>query len=369
MPHCKCCKPLAFPGGAVPPFKSDPSSESGSSTGSASGDSDDGKYEWDKYECYHYTDSDFAKKLLSERQMCETAGFGLVYTGGDDKFAKGCGSCHCCQPKKNPVDTTRFGTRFQCHHWTDDEKELISGGTPESWVCQTGGFGNVYTGGSDRLAPGCGGCSCCTPEKQYEGSFECHQWTDDEKSLIDKIAIARDTFDAEQAVCLSAGFSYVYRGHKDGLPFPNPEGCDAGCHCCRPTTPPKERYEAYQYSDVDRAQGLSEMEMCLTSGTGFVYSNRDDGYDLYGNDAVAPGCGRFNCCEPKPKVPALFECHQWTYEEKRLIDQGKEEAFVCRDKSGARGIYTDMDASLAPGCGRCACCTPAASLSSRSSSD
>lgn len=338
MAHCSCCRPLEFKGGVVPEFEA-PEQKTNNAI----------------YDCYEYTDFDYSKNLLSERDMCETAGFGLVYTGGDEKLAPGCGSCssHCCQRREYPVDQTRFGTRFQCHHWTAEENVQLELGTPSSWVCQAGGLGRVYTAGSDRLAPGCGGCACCAPEEPPEGPFECHRWSKDEETLINQMSVGHGTDEAEQAVCLSAGFGYVYRGNGN---FPTPFGCASECHCCRPTTPPAERYVAYQYTETDKNQGLAEMEMCLTSGAGFVYANRDDGYNLYGNDAVAPGCGRFNCCQPEPKVPALFECHHYSDEEMNRIQQGEDEVLVCRQL--AKGIYTGGDASLAPGCGRCYCCTP-----------
>jgi len=54
------------------------------------------------YECYHYTNSD-REKNLPERQMCESAGVGFVFSIGDETQAPGCGNCFCCRPLVIPT--------------------------------------------------------------------------------------------------------------------------------------------------------------------------------------------------------------------------------------------------------------------------
>ena len=49
------------------------------------------------FKCYTYTDAGLEKNHL-DKQSCENAGVGFVFSKGDDKMAPGCGSCWCCQP-------------------------------------------------------------------------------------------------------------------------------------------------------------------------------------------------------------------------------------------------------------------------------
>jgi len=340
--HCKCCKPLRFPGGVVPEFPEQ--------------DSSGGNHDKDAYECYHYSEFDLAKGL-TDKEMCEGAGYGIVYTGGDnDKAAPGCGNCSCCQSKQNPVDETRFGTRFECHHYTDDEKDrMLSGSEPESWVCQGAGHGFLYTEGQDRLAPGCGGCYCCKPETTPgDGQFECYVYDDDESTLIDQLRENYDDTASERAVCLSGGFGFVFTDGDDSLA----PGCDGSCHCCQPVVRPAERYTGYSFTDEDMSiTGISERERCLTSGAGFVYTDRDDHHRPFGNQAVAPGCGRWDqCCKPDVPTKDRFECHHWTDGDKEAMAHDLDPEYVCRVYDNY--VYTGGDGSLAPGCGRCSCCKP-----------
>jgi len=117
----------------------------------------------DMFTCYHYTTADLAMTSLPESERCLTAGWGFVYTGGDDSLAPGCGRCSCCQPV-NKVETPSDRC-FSCYHYTyDDWNWVASGQMSERVMCESRGDGFLYSQGNDSIAPGCDRCWCCKPE-------------------------------------------------------------------------------------------------------------------------------------------------------------------------------------------------------------
>lgn len=49
---------------------------------------------------------------------------------------------------------------YTCHAWSEDDLKKLHNGEPAPAVC-TSHPDNVFTGGNNTGAPGCGTCSCC----------------------------------------------------------------------------------------------------------------------------------------------------------------------------------------------------------------
>ena len=57
-------------------------------------------YQFSAYACYNLPKATLAKnaKKVTEKQRCETAGKGFLYTQGNNQKTPGCAKCHCCKP-------------------------------------------------------------------------------------------------------------------------------------------------------------------------------------------------------------------------------------------------------------------------------
>lgn len=316
-----------------------------------------------------------------------TAGFGFLYTRGDERLAPGCGDCHCCQPVHPPA------LQFKCYHYTsqDWEDKEHFGWTEEDLCIQYTGWGHVFANGDMSVAPGCGRCDCCVPDVPTPAKYECYHYTDDDMAYQKRLGLS------DARMCLTAGLGF---GHQifphpdellpvDDLPYP---GCDFPCECCQPATgtlagaqsagtdsghllapPPsgsmdiglveapisgtldEHSFTCYHYTEADLAMtNLPESERCLTAGWGFVYTG--------GDASLAPGCGRCSCCQPVNKVETpsdrCFSCYHYTSADWALVDTGiMSERAMCETR-GQGFLYTEGNDSIAPGCDRCWCCQP-----------
>jgi len=55
------------------------------------------------------------------------------------------------------------GTRYQCHRWTEEESQKVTGQNAQfqKTVCEKISDRHKFSGGFDSIAPGCGKCWCC----------------------------------------------------------------------------------------------------------------------------------------------------------------------------------------------------------------
>lgn len=330
------------------------------------------------FKCYHYTDVDLEMDL-PEEERCMTAGFGFLYTRGDESLAPGCGDCYCCQPVNPPA------LQFQCYQYTtqDWEEKEHFGWTEEELCTQYTGWGHVFANGDMSVAPGCGRCDCCVPDVPTPERYECYHYTEDDLLYQQRLGLS------DARMCFTAGLGFGYQDSEDAVNIQPYPGCDYPCECCRPVSgtfestatdsghlvapPPSSSknialveapisgslddhaFTCYHYTTEDLAMtSIPESERCLTAGWGFVYTG--------GDASLAPGCGRCSCCQPVNKVETpsdrCFSCYHYTNEDWRLVEAGiMSERDMCKTR-GQGFLYTQGNDSIAPGCDRCWCCQP-----------